>query len=134
MNRAKHLTLKIFSLIVLTDLIESSSQFFLKKGTINFPSMSLSNLSEYILFIKSMINSHFIWLGFLMITINFFLWMVVLNKVDLSVAFPAGSASFLFVPIAAIFFLGEHIGILRWLGMILIIGGVILISKSSYDS
>lgn len=129
----RHLTLKIFMLIVMTDLIESSSQFFFKKGTLFFPEIHLNTLQEYLLFIKCMVATPWIWAGFIVITINFFLWMLVLAKVDLSVAFPVGSTSFLFVPLASIFLLHENIGLLRWLGVILIVSGVILISKSSYD-
>lgn len=129
----RHLTLKIFILILLTDLIESSSQVFFKKGTLNFPQLTLSNFSEYMIFLKAMVSSPYIWLGFTVVTINFFLWMIVLNKVDLSVAFPIGSSSFLFVPIAAIIFFKETVDVTRWLGMILIISGVVLTSKSSHD-
>lgn len=128
-----HLTLKIFLLIVATDILESSSQIFFKKGVLLFPTLHLNNIAEFILFLKCIIFSPMIWMGFIVMTINFFLWMLVLNKIDLSVAFPVGSTSFLFVPLLAVILLHENIGILRWAGVLLIIVGIILISKSSYD-
>lgn len=128
-----HLTLKIFLLIVATDILESISQIFFKKGVLLFPNLHLNNIAEFILFLKCVVSSPMIWMGFIVMTVNFFLWMLVLNKVDLSVAFPVGSTSFLFVPVAAIFFLHENIGTLRWLGVILIIIGIFFVSKSSYD-
>ena len=123
------LTWKVFFMIVLTDLIDSVGQLFMKKGLVNIgiDSVTLQNLQE---FLGKSGASPLIWLGVLFYVLNFFLWITVLSRVDLSVAAPVGSTSYVFVPLLAIFFLGESVGLLRWVGILLIVLGVRFVSQS----
>lgn len=128
--RKNHLTLNIFILIVMTDVMESVAQLFLKKGlnAVGMASLGFANVVEF--FVKSS-STPFIWLGLAVHAANFFLWITVLSRIDLSVAFPVGSTSYIFVPILAMLFLGETINPVRWLGIILIIAGIHFVSQST---
>ena len=55
------------------------------------------------------------------------LWTLTLSLLPVSIAFPAASISFVFVALFSLFFLGEQIKIKRWIGIALILGGVILV-------
>lgn len=55
------------------------------------------------------------------------LWLVVLSRMDLSAVYPLGSASYAIVVVAS-WVMGEHVGPLRWLGVVLIVAGVVLVS------
>jgi len=55
------------------------------------------------------------------------LWTLALNHLPVSIAFPAGSMSFVFVALLSYLFFREHVDVMRWTGVILIIGGVILV-------
>jgi len=116
---------------VLTDIGESIAQLFMKTGLnhIGISSVTFSNLQEFA--IKSA-TSYFIWLGILVYIVNFFIWITILSKIDLSVAFPVGSTSYIFVPILAMIFLHESIGPMRWVGIILIVAGIHFVSKSTH--
>ena len=59
---------------------------------------------------------------------NFFLWMNILSKIDLSVALPLAGSSYILIPIAAVFFLHEFVTPMRWLGLVLIVLGIYFIS------
>ena len=128
--RKNHLTLPIFLMIVMTDVGESIAQTFMKMGlnAIGINSITLSNLGEFIL--KAGI-SIYVWLGLLVFLVNFFIWITVLSRMDLSVAFPVGSFSFILVPILAMVFLHETISPLRWTGIALIIVGIHFVAKST---
>jgi len=55
------------------------------------------------------------------------LWTLALSHLPISIAFPAGSMVFVFVALASRMFLHEQINIHRWIGIALILGGVILV-------
>ena len=61
----------------------------------------------------------------------FIIWSTVLSKIDLSVAVPIASFSYILVALVSILFLHETITLLRWMGIFLILTGVIFVSVSS---
>lgn len=124
------LTLQIFLLIVLNDLGDTAAQFFMKKGLMRtgIISVTFTNLSD---FVTRNASSGFLWLGLTIFILNFFIWIVILYKIDLSIAMPVGSTSYVFVPIMAALFLREHISILRWVGISLIVFGIHFVSQST---
>lgn len=129
MNK-KRVTLAVLALVIMNDVGESIAQLIMKVGlnNVGIDSITLSNLAE---FIFRGIASPLIWLGMAIYIINFFSWIVVLSRIDLSVASPVCSFSYIFVPILSIIFLHETVSPLRWFGILLIIGGIYLVSKSA---
>jgi len=127
--KRNHLTLKIFSLIVLTDVMDSIAQLLMKKGLVStgINSVTFGNIAEFAIRNAS---SFLVWAGVLIFTLNFFIWIVVLYKIDLSIAMPAGSTSYIFVPLAAMLFLHEHVGLVRWIGICCIVCGICFVSQS----
>jgi len=116
--KKSRLTLKIFALIVLNDVGDTIAQVFMKKGLIGHAG------------IMEAASSGLLWLGVLVQLLNFFVWIVILYKIDLSIAMPVGSTSYIFVPIVAMFFLHERVSLLRWVGVIFIILGIHFVSRS----
>ena len=57
-------------------------------------------------------------------------WMGVLSRVDLSLAYPFLALYFVLVPVAAHFALGEAVPLGRWLGIAVIVGGILLVACS----
>ena len=74
----------------------------------------------------------FLWFALICVFTFFCIWTTILSKVDLSVAVPVASFSYVAVPMVSIFFLKEHIPILRWVGIFFILLGVIFVSISSH--
>jgi len=124
-----HLTVKIFALLVLNDLGDTLAQLLMKKGLIHtgISSVTLGNILE---FCSRNSSSLLLWLGIIVQLLNFFIWIVILYKVDLSIAMPAGSTSYIFIPIAAALFLHEHVSLLRWAGIAMIVLGIHFVSRS----
>lgn len=56
-------------------------------------------------------------------------WMAALSKFQLSFAYPFMSLSFILVMVASYWFLGEELTILRLAGCLLIVAGVVMISR-----
>lgn len=128
-TKINQLPLKIFLLIILNDLLDTSAQLLMKKG------LGLVELNSVMAFFHHLIDfsNHGIflfWLGLAIYLSNFFLWMKILSQIDLSVALPLASSSYILIPIAAVYFLHEFVSPLRWLGLVLIILGITFVSKS----
>jgi len=125
------LTFKIILLLIFSDILETFIQFCFKKAAlveINFQTLSAADI---LIFIKNIAGSGFLWLGLFSVLMVFIIWSSVLSKIDLSVAVPIASFSYILVPIVSIILLKENIPLLRWIGIFFILTGVIFVSKSS---
>lgn len=131
MPAKKSLTLKIFFFLVFTDLLETFAQFCFKKGAISANIAPVDNIAQAGIFISAVIFSPFLWLALFSVLAIFIIWSSILSKVDLSVAVPVASFSYITIPIVSAVFLHEKISILRWSGIALIVAGVLLVSVST---
>jgi len=68
--------------------------------------------------------------GFGLYALSAALWLVVLSKVDVSFAYPFVGLGFVLTMLGGCFFMGEALGWMRVLGTVLVIGGVVLVSRS----
>jgi len=128
----KSLSLKIFALIVANDLGDTVAQLFLKKGiaATGIDGLALGTLGDLV---TRAAISPLLWAGVLVYALNFFLWILILYRVDLSVAMPVGSTGYIFVPIAATLFLHEHVSLVRWAGIALIVLGIHFVSQTRHS-
>lgn len=61
---------------------------------------------------------------------NYILWLAVLSWADVSWATPLNAIEYVLVGLAAAAFLGEQVGPVRWLGIVLIVFGVSILVGS----
>ena len=59
----------------------------------------------------------------------FFVWMLILRRSSLSLAFPLSSLVFVGVLLGSWLGLGEQISLLHWAGVLVIIGGIALLAE-----
>ena len=57
------------------------------------------------------------------------LWFYIIKHFPLSMAYPMISLSYIFGMFAAIFIFHEQVPLIRWVGVLLIIAGCVLIAK-----
>jgi len=57
-------------------------------------------------------------------------WLVVLSRLDLSFAYPFLALNFVLITVASRLVLGEAVPMLRWLGVVVICFGVVLVARS----
>ena len=123
------LTWKIFFAILLNDVVDSFAQILMKKGLF-FANADITNIHALAGFFCHNASSPLLWLGIALYTANFFLWITILSRIELSIAFPLGCTMYALVPAFAIIFLHEVVLPGRWIGIIFIVAGVYVISKS----
>ena len=71
-----------------------------------------------------------VWLGLGCYGVSALLWLVVLSRLDLSYAYLMLASMYVLIPLVSWLFLGERIPPLRWLGMIVVVLGVVIVAKS----
>ncbi len=129
----KKVTLKILLLLIVSDILETAVHLFFKKSALAQAEFSLGDLPGMIVFFKAVFFSPYLWAGLLTVVVVFIVWSTILSKIDLSVAVPIASFSYILVPLVSVIFLHEQISVLRWVGTLFIVAGVILVSLSSKE-
>ncbi len=126
------LTLKIFGAILLCDITSGIAQLCMKKGLM-LTGIDFVNLGNILEFISRNACSPMVWLGIFIFLLTFFLWIIILSRIDLSVAIPMSALNYILIPAFAVLFLKEQMPPLRWVGIAVIIAGVFFISKSTQN-
>ncbi|MDE1920494.1 MAG: hypothetical protein KGJ09_01800 [Candidatus Omnitrophica bacterium] len=116
-TKVNQLTLRILLFLVANDLLDTAGQLLMKKGIVHPFNFACP-------------DAFLFWLGLAIYISNFFLWMNILSKVDLSVALPLASSSYILIPVAAVVFLHEYVPPLRWLGLAAIVVGIYFVAQS----
>jgi len=104
------------------------AQLFLKQGV---EKAGIENISKTK--IIDLIKKFFNWsvvLGFFSYGLSLLFWMVTLSSLDLSYAYPMVSFSYVLVAFSSKFFFKEKVSARRWISIIVITLGVILIGLS----
>jgi len=80
--------------------------------------------------IVSIIFNPFVFSGLSLFGFSSIIWLVVLSRLELSFVYPMVSVAYIIVTIASFFLFSEQVTLIRWLGILTICAGVILISRS----
>jgi len=103
---------------------------FLSKGMQSIGALDYSEPTQLFFYFISALTNTWVISGILMELAYFLLWLVILSWADVSWAVPMNAIEYVFVAILAQFFLGEEVHLTRWIGVIFISFGVILMMKS----
>jgi multidrug transporter EmrE-like cation transporter len=69
-------------------------------------------------------------IGLMLYGVGTLLWLSALAKVEVSQAYPFVGIGFILTAILGSVLFGEHLGLLRTLGIFVVIGGIILIART----
>jgi len=112
------------SLLLISVLISVAGQFFLKMGAIKLGKVDTSNAVSHIL---NMITIPELLLGLTCYGIGAVAYILLLTRVNLTVAAPAVSVGYIFSVLLGYFVLKEPISLIRVFGLGFIVTGVILV-------
>ncbi|MDP5017781.1 EamA family transporter [Anabaena sp. UHCC 0187] len=118
------MSLQEFGLLLISVLISIAGQFFLKMGAIKLGKVDTSNVVSHIL---SIITTSELLLGLACYGVGAIAYILLLTRVNLSVAAPAVSIGYIFSVLLGYFVLKESISLTRVCGLGLIVTGVILV-------
>ena len=115
--------------IVSSVLLNALAQILLKAGMKNFNNIDLKNNLIHT-FISISLNPYIIF-GFIAYGISIILWLWVLSKVDVSLAYPFQALGYIVVTILAWLIFQENINLTRIIALIFISLGLIILAFSS---
>ena len=118
----------IVGLIACTDIFDTVSQLSMKLA-INHLDVQVSSWKKAINFILQLLRMPRLWVSLIFSTASLSVWLFVLSKADLSLAYSIDSLRYIFITIASLIFLKERIGAMRWLGIVSVVFGIILVTR-----
>lgn len=111
--------------LLLSIFLGALGQVFLKMA-----SMSVKDKAPMAQFYLSLALNYNVWLGFACYGVSFLIWMRMLTRFDLSYARPMVGLGYIITAVLAMLLLGEKVTPLRWLGILLTVGGIIVLNVS----
>jgi len=125
----KEWNMQTVAMVLVPVLIGVVGQICLKYGMGQVGKFSFDSAATIIpQFIRAFSNM-WVLTGFAFYFLSSLFWMIVLSKVDLSVAYPLLSMGYVFVLIASWVLFKEPVTLIRWAGVFVIMCGVTLISR-----
>ena len=121
---------KLFLILFIGLVFESAGVILLKKGMGRIGEATPVTPSQIVRLIKAGAASPQILLGVFFEALFFICLLILMAKSDISFLWPLTALSFVFATFAAWWFLHEHVGALRWAGVVLIMLGAALITYS----
>lgn len=121
--------LTIFPILFLGVLLNAGAQLLLKAGITKVGQFNFTLPNVLPISLQVAANPYVI-LGLTLYVISVVLWIMVLSRVDVSMAYPMLSLGYVMNAIAAYYLFGENLSLTRIAGILVILGGVYLIARS----
>ena len=120
----------IISLVLVSVLLGSFAQIFLRKGMLEIGEIGLKEILSKKVF--GIIFQKYVFLGIVLFTVNTFVWLILLSKkeAEISFVFPLLALGYIVTAILAKIFFNEELTLFRISGIILIVLGASLIIKA----
>jgi multidrug transporter EmrE-like cation transporter len=117
--------------LILTGVgLNAMAQLLLKSATRPMAAFSEFNLDTLSASIGVLFSSAPFWLGMFCYGASLCVWLAALSKAPVSVAYPMLSLGYVVVAAVGALWLGEHLNLAKVAGIVLICGGVFLVSRS----
>ncbi len=128
--------MKNYLLIVFSVILGVAGQLSLKYGVGIASDQSSSRIVQsldpraILSFLQAAASNKFVILGFLFYLISAASWLVILSRVDLSLAYPLISIGYIIIVLLSKYIFDEPVTGLRIAGTLLVCGGVFLLLRS----
>ena len=120
----------IFLVALASVSLNALAQISLRSAMIRVPPVpsALAPLPEFLL---SLVTNLWFLAGMGCYAVSIGLWLAVLSKTEVSLAYPLLSVGYIITAVAGYFWLGEHVNGVRILGILFIGVGIFFISRSA---
>lgn len=115
-------------LILLTAVLNTAAQLLLKAGMDRIGKFTFSWENALPIAGKVAVNP-FILIGLLVYLLSVSLWLLVLSRIPVAIAYPMTSLAYIFSAVAAYFCFGEQLSLTQIAGIFVIIFGVYLMAQ-----
>ena len=122
------MTTRLFLLILASVSLSALAQLALKVGTAGVAARRAAGVGQEI---GGLVQSPMMIVGFGLYGVGAMLWLFVLGRAPLSLAYPYVGLGFILTMLAGAFFLNESVTATRIIGTLLIAGGCVLVARSA---
>ena len=124
--------IKLLLILLVGLTFESTGVVLLKKGMTQIGDLNGVTAVEIFRVCKAGATNPQVLLGVFFEALFFVCLLILMSRSDISFLWPLTGLSFVFATFAAIWFLGEHVSTVRWLGVAFIVIGAAFISYSQH--
>lgn len=124
--------IKLLLILCVGLVFESTGVILLKKGINQIGDMNGVTAAEIFRVVKAGVTNPQILLGVFFEALFFICLLVLMARSEISFLWPLTALSFVFATFAAMWFLGERVSSIRWIGVIFIMIGAAFISYSEH--
>jgi multidrug transporter EmrE-like cation transporter len=132
MTSAQSHKTKTYVLLFLLVLLGSVGNTILSKGMKDAGDLDISHFASLAAGAARVLTSGTIWAGIAMMLGFMVCHMLVLSWADYSFVMPFSAIAYALVPLLAYLFLREQVSMARWIGIVLIVLGVVLINRTPH--
>lgn len=119
------------AMLLVSVLFATAGQLTLKAAMETIGRIGTAQVSDAGQTILRAVKEPLLWIGLILFGISAVFWLVVLSRVDLSLAYPFVGLSYVVIVALARFMFHEQVPALRWIGVTVIAVGIALIGLSS---
>jgi len=118
-------------LILISVTLAAVAQVTLKAGMNHVTDANGGQLALTGESLKQIATNLWVWAGLAIFAVSAVLWLFALSRASLSFAYPFAALGYVIIVAASILFLGEHVPPLGWVGVALIVLGILLIAQGA---
>lgn len=113
-----------YAFLILAIGLGVAGQLLLKRGMLQRPGFQIKDL-------LSLAGDYTVILGFLCYGVSTLVYLRALADLDLSLAYPTVGLSYALIVVLSQFFFNEKVSLARWIAVMIICSGVVLVGLSS---
>lgn len=118
-----------YGLVFLCMVLNTAAQLLLKETMNSIGGFTFSFANLFPIAMKVAFNPFFIF-GMFSYVLSLVFWLLVLSRMDVNVAYPLNSIAFILTAFASAYFFNEPITMTRLAGIVVIIGGIYLLTRT----
>jgi drug/metabolite transporter (DMT)-like permease len=122
----------LIGLILVSVALSAIAQLTLKHG-MNQVAANTGEVKLTTASLQDIATTAAVWGGLLLYGLSAFVWLAVLSRASLSFAYPFASLTYAVILVADRFILHEQVPPLRWAGVALIMGGIVLVAQTPHQ-
>ena len=123
--------LKTVGLTLVSVFLATAGQLLLKTGMGRVGYLGGERLGKPLQLALEVAKTWQVVLGLILFVLSAVSWLIVISRVPLSFAYPFVGITYVLLALFGKFVLKEHVPNLRWLGIALIVTGVILVGRTT---
>src|SRR5580693_5980606 len=130
MTHERSLRIKTLVMVLLMVVCANTGDLMLKRGMLQIGAVQTTPIGIWHALISTIHNGT-IWLGILFLIAFTFCYMTAVSWADYSYVMPAGAFGYAIQTMLAVLILHEAVNTQRWIGVVLIVTGVLLVGQTN---